>query len=247
MPEWSAAQSAQWSARRWPPRVLHLDSAAAGRPSRSTLEAVAAHARLESEVGAYVAQEAVAEVGDRLRADVAGLLGVPPDGVAFVESATTALTALLGAWPLAPGARIGVVPAEWGPNVERFARHGYGTQLLPTDATGGLELDAFERVLATDPPAVVHLTQVASHRGLVQPVAEAARRCRAAAVPLWVDAAQAVGHVDAATGADAVYGTSRKWLTGPRGVGFLGVARPHWADLDVLRPRMAGDEHPPVR
>jgi pyridoxal 5-phosphate dependent beta-lyase len=238
---------AEWGDRRPPARVLHLDSAAAGRPSCSTLDAVAAHARLEAELGAYVAQEAAADVLDRLRVDVAGLLGVPADGVAFLESATTALVALLGAWPLAPGARIGVAPAEWGPNVEQFARHGYEPQLLPTDATGRLDLDAFERTLDADPPAVVHLTQVASHRGLVQPVAEAARRCRAAGVPLWVDAAQAVGHADAATGADAVYGTSRKWLTGPRGVGFLGVGERYWETLDVLRPRMLGDDHPPVR
>lgn len=32
------------------------------------------------------------------------------------------------------------------------------------------------------------------------------------------------------TGADVVYGTSRKWLTGPRGVGFVAVRR------DSLRP-----------
>ena len=48
-------------------------------------------------------------------------------------------------------------------------------------------------------------------------------------MPLWVDAAQALGHVDTACGADAIYATSRKWLTGPRGVGMLGVAE-HWWD-----------------
>ena len=79
------------------------------------------------------------------------------------------------------------------------------------------------------PPAAVHLTQVTSHRALVQPAAAAAAICRAAGVPLWVDAAQALGHVDTAWGADAIYGTSRKWLTGPRGVGVLGVAA-QWQD-----------------
>src|SRR4051794_26101787 len=236
-----------WTARRPPAQVLHLDTAAAGRSSLATLDAVATHARLEAEVGAYVAQERVADALERLRTDVGALLGVPPAGVAFGESATAALTALLGAWPLPAGSRIGVVPGEWGPNAERFARHGYATQLLTTDATGRLDLEALERTLDVDPPAVVHLTQVASHRGLVQPVEEAALRCRAAGVPLWVDAAQAVGHVNTATGADAVYGTSRKWLAGPRGVGFLAVAEPRWAALDVLRLRMLGDDHPPVQ
>ncbi len=36
-------------------------------------------------------------------------------------------------------------------------------------------------------------------------------------MPVWVDAAQAVGHVASRVGATAVYGTSRKWLRGPDG------------------------------
>jgi pyridoxal 5-phosphate dependent beta-lyase len=92
---------------------------------------------------------------------------------------------------------------------------------------------ALERLLADRPPGFVHLTQVASHRPLVQPVRQAAALCRAAGVPLWVDAAKALGHVDTACGADVVYATSRKWLAGPRGVGVLAVAARWW---DRLRP-----------
>ena len=43
-------------------------------------------------------------------------------------------------------------------------------------------------------------------------------------VPLVLDAAQALGHIDCAVGADVVYSSSRKWMAGPRGVGFLAVA-----------------------
>ena len=49
-------------------------------------------------------------------------------------------------------------------------------------------------------------------------------QCAAAlGVPLVLDAAQAFGQLDCAVGADAVYSSSRKWLAGPRGVGFLAV------------------------
>src|ERR671928_82036 len=69
--------------------------------------------------------------------------------------------------------------------------------------------------------------------------------CRAAGVPLVVDAAQAVGHVDTNAGADVVYGTSRKWLAGPRGVGFL-CARP--AVAAQLTPTLPEPEGvPPLR
>jgi len=74
----------------------------------------------------------------------------------------------------------------------------------------------------------VHLTAVASHRGVVQPVADIAAACREHAVPLVVDAAQALGQIDCVVDADAIYGTSRKWLAGPRGVGVLAV-RPELA------------------
>jgi hercynylcysteine S-oxide lyase len=52
---------------------------------------------------------------------------------------------------------------------------------------------------------------------------------------LWVDAAQALGHVETVGGADAIYATSRKWLTGPRGVGVLGVAA-QWRDGLRIHP-----------
>ncbi len=74
---------------------------------------------------------------------------------------------------------------------------------------------------------------MASHRPLVQPVSEIAAVCHAAGVPLWADVAQALGHVDTATGADVQYATSRKWLTGPRGVGLLAVAERWWDRLQV--------------
>jgi hypothetical protein len=58
-------------------------------------------------------------------------------------------------------------------------------------------------------------------------------------VPMWVDAAQALGHLDAACGADLVYATSRKWLPGPRGVGVLAVAQPWWGRLRVASSPLA--------
>jgi len=69
-------------------------------------------------------------------------------------------------------------------------------------------------------------------------------------VPLWADAAQALGHVDTDTGADVQYATSRKWLTGPRGVGLLAVADRWWDRLRVRTSPMelaALPDAPPVR
>ncbi len=215
---------------------MHLDSAAAGRSSTATLAATAGHAEREAAVGAYVAAAQAAPVLAEGRAELARLLAVPAAGLAFVPSAEAALAALLTAWPLSVGDTVAVVPGEWGPNLHAFGHRGLRVTELAVDGDGAVDLDGLKGLLAqprTRRPALVHLTQVTSHRALVQPVAAAAVLCRAAGVPLWVDAAQALGHVDTACGADAIYATSRKWLTGPRGVGLVGVAERWWGRLSV--------------
>ena len=231
-PDW-----AYWRERRLPRERIHLDSAAAGQASVGTLRAAARHAEREAVAGAYVAQAEASPVLGEGQAALAGLLGVPAAGLAFVENAHVALDLLLRTWPLADGDVIAVVPSEWGPNLHAFARRGLSLTEIGVDAGGVVDLADLERVLDTR-PALVHLTQVASHRPLVQPVAEAAAVCHAAGVPLWVDAAQSIGHVDTSCGADAIYATSRKWLAGPRGVGMLGVAEPWWDKLEIDAPEL---------
>ena len=146
------------------------------------------------------------------------------EGVAFVESATAGLVALLQAWPLREGARVGVAGSEWGPNLDLLDHRGLRPLALATDDRGVLDLEALEQQLRNDPPDLVLLDHVAAHRGLVQPAADVVRLCRSVGVPLWIDAAQSAGHVAIPAGADAVFATSRKWLTGPRGVGMVAVA-----------------------
>lgn len=236
-----------WREQRPSSEGLHLDNAAAGRSSEAVLQATSSHALLEARVGAYVAEEMAAPVVAAGRAALAGLLGVPTDGIAFVESASVALKALLEGWPLRAGDTVAVVPSEWGPNLEAFARRDLEIIQLATLGDGRIDLDYLAPLLAASPPTIVHLTQVASHRGLVQPVAEAAELCHSHGVALWVDAAQALGHVDTASGADAIYSTSRKWLAGPRGVGILGIAEPWWDKLTVPVPAMTAADTPAVR
>jgi pyridoxal 5-phosphate dependent beta-lyase len=213
---------------------VHLDSAAAGRSSRKTLSVVAGYAEREAVAGAYVAAAEASRLIAAGRTTLAELLGVEPGGIAFVESASAALAVLLRAWPLMAGSTVAVLPSEWGPALDAFTDRGLRVAQLAVDGSGLVDLDALRQFVALTPPAFVHLTLVASHRPLVQPVAEAVSICHEAGVPVWVDAAQALGHVAAACGADAIYATSRKWLCGPRGVGVIGVASSWWRRL---RPR----------
>nr|WP_255496857.1 MULTISPECIES: ergothioneine biosynthesis PLP-dependent enzyme EgtE [unclassified Mycolicibacterium] len=225
-----------WRDARLPPAGVHLDSAACSRQSLGAIEAGAAHARHESEVGGYVAAQAAAPALDAGRAGVAALTGMAPEDVVFTTGSGNALQLLLGVWPMER--TVACLPGEYGPNLAEFASRGFIRRPLPVDGLGRVDPDAARTVLGEDPPAMVHLTAVASHRGVVQPVAAVGALCREIGVPLVVDAAQALAHVDCLVDADAVYSSSRKWLAGPRGVGVLAV-RPALADL-LQSPEWAG-------
>jgi pyridoxal 5-phosphate dependent beta-lyase len=236
---------ASWRKARPRPAGRHLDSAACSRQSSRALEAAAHHARHEAELGGYVAEAAADDLLQQGRSVLGGLAGMAAADVAFVESAQAALVALLTGWRLPAGSRVACLPGEYAPNVAQLRTYGLRPEPLPVDGLGRADVDGIARLLASDPPSFVHLTHIGSHRGLLQPAAEVAVLCRDAGVPLVLDAAQSLGHVDVDLGADVVYGTSRKWLSGPRGVGMLIVRTAIAAQLIPVLPEPEGV--PPMR
>jgi pyridoxal 5-phosphate dependent beta-lyase len=232
------ALAERWRTARPPMAGLHLDNAACSRQSLAVIEATAQHARNESEVGGYVAAEAAAPVLDAGRVAFAALVGMRDADVVFTTGSLNALDLLLGSWP-ADRRTVACLPGEYGPNLALIAGHGFDRQLLPAMEDGRIALDDAALALETDPPDLVHLTAVASHRGVVQPISMIAELCRELGLPLVVDAAQALGQVDCAAGADATYSSSRKWIAGPRGVGMLAVRREL---METLRPRLAAPD-----
>lgn len=225
----------QWRAARPPAAGLHLDSAACSRQSFAALDAAAQHALHESEVGGYVAAEAAEAVLDAGRAAAATLFGLGEDAeVVFTTGSLHALDLLLGSWP-SENRTLACLPAEYGPNLAVMAAHGFEVRQLPALQDGRLAIDDAAFELEDNPPDLVHLTPVASHRGIVQPLAMVAELCRELGLPLVVDAAQALGQIDCAVGADVTYSSSRKWIAGPRGAGVLAI-RPELRER--LTPRL---------
>ncbi|MBB4856433.1 pyridoxal 5-phosphate dependent beta-lyase [Mycobacteroides chelonae] len=226
----------QWRQVRPPVLGVHLDSAACSRQSIETIRAVAQHAEHEAQIGGYVAQEAATPVLDAGRAAVRQLTGMPEAHVLFTTGAADAGRTLLQSWPADSGRVIACLPGEFGPNLMIMHHFGFTPVWLPVDGDGRADLEGIEVFLRREKIDLVHVTAVGSHRGTVQPAAEMVAMARAAGLPVVVDAAQALGHIDCTRGADAMYAPSRKWLAGPRGVGVLAIN----PSLAHLIPQWAG-------
>lgn len=223
-----------WVDARLPTARTHLDAASAGRASSAVLAAQIEHLRAEAD-GAYLAEaDAEQEALAAGRAGLAALVGLAGDDVAFTGDGGSAFAVLVAAWPLGRGARVGTAASEYGGNARVLARLAAerGWELVPLPA------DRLGRVVDVPPGLdLLTLPQVASQRGVVQPVGA----LRDSGVPLLLDVAQALGQTDVPPGCAAYVGTSRKWLCGPRGVGFAVVdpaVQERLADPPTLAPTL---------
>lgn len=209
----------------------HLNNAGAALVPAPVLEAIQSHLRREAEFGAY---EAAEEAADRIAGvyeDLGRLLGCRAANVAILENSTVAFAQSLAAFDFRPGDVIVTTRNDYTSNQLMYLslarRRGVVVRRAEDRPEGGVDPDSLRRLAADPRCALVAVTWVPSNSGLVQPVEEIGAICESLGRPYLIDACQAVGQIPVDVTrlrCDFLAGTARKFLRGPRGIGFLYVA-----------------------
>ncbi len=215
--------------------VVHLNNAGAALPSVQTLDAQIAHLRVEASVGGYEAKNAASEALAAVRTSAARLMNASPDEIAIPTSDTAGWAKVF--WGFAFGGgfadrrRVVIDRIFYNSHYLSLlqAKKQFGIEIVvaPSDPSGRVDVDRFAALL-DERVALVSMTMAPTHSGIVNPVALVGAHTKTAGVPYFVDGCQALGQlvVDVeAIGCDALTGTGRKWLRGPRGTGLLYVRR----------------------
>ena len=209
---------------------LHFNHAGASLPSPETLDTIIEHLRLEAALGPMEAGDRVRDRLDQARVDTAALLNAQPGEIAFTSSGSAAFGLAFAALPpLRAGDHILVGRHEWGGNLATLnaaaRRAGARIEVIPCANDGSVDAQALAAMI-DDRVRLVSLTWLPANGGLINDAAAIGRVTRAAGVPFFVDAGQALGQLPvdvAAIGCDVLKGAGRKHLRGPRGTAILYV------------------------
>ena len=213
---------------------------------------------LEAEPVAFLDTTIEARI-DEARHAVARFLNADPDGLVFVQNATSGVSTVLRSLELAPGDELLTTNHEYNATlnglaeIARRAGARVVTIQLPLEITSDDEvLEAFRAAL-TPRTRLALVSHITSPTATVLPIERIVRELDLRGVDSLVDAAHAPGQVPVdieALGAAYWTGNGHKWLCGPKGSGVLHVRadrrdriRPlvishGWNDPRAERPRL---------
>ena len=223
------------------PGFVYLNHAGASLMPRCVLDAQTNHLRLEATVGGYEAERLRNKEIEAVYDSVAHLLNCEREEVAIVENATVGWMMAFYAIQFNPGDRILTAEAEYASNYLAYLQvardKGVVVETVPSTATGELCVESLAAMI-DDRVRLISVTHVPTNGGLVNPVEAIGEIAKANGVLYLVDACQSAGQIPLDVEriqCDVLSATGRKWLRGPRGVGFLYVSN---RVLDSLHPPM---------
>ncbi|MDG1004348.1 MAG: aminotransferase class V-fold PLP-dependent enzyme [Emcibacteraceae bacterium] len=210
---------------------IHLNNAGASLMSQQVLDTQISHLELEAAIGGYEAMaERKKEIAD-VYVSIAELIGANANEIAIVENATVGWAMAFYAIDFKPGDRILTVEAEYISNYMAYLHmardKGVSIEVIPSGRDGNLCIDTLENMIDEN-VKLISATHIPTNSGLINAVSDIGKVAKKYNIYFLVDACQSVGQMPIDVdeiGCDMLSATGRKYLRGPRGVGFLYVRK----------------------
>ena len=209
----------------------HLNNAGAALMPERVIRAIEDHLTLESHIGGYEAAETRSDQIGSVYQGIAALLGTAPRNVAITPSSTVAFIQALSSIDFEPGDVILTSRCDYTSNQLHYLslarRQGVRIVRAEDLPEGGIDAESVRSLARELSPRLVAVSWVPTNSGLVQDVAAVGEVCESFGIPYLIDACQAAGQIPIDVSrlrCDYLSATGRKFLRGPRGIGFLYVS-----------------------
>lgn len=209
---------------------VHLDNCGSALMPGVVVDVMKSFLDDEVRLGGYVAQEQQSKALKQPYYSLASLFGGGAKDYALTGGAVDAWSKVFYSVALAPGDNIVTMYNEYCSNyvacLQRAQRDGVEVRVARADPSRGVDLDHLSE-LVDEKTKIVSVTHVASSSGQVADLTSIGPIAKRFGAFYLLDACQSVGQfpvnfVD--IGCDAATATSRKFLRGPRGIGFLYIS-----------------------
>ncbi|WP_447096428.1 aminotransferase class V-fold PLP-dependent enzyme [Pseudomonas sp. CF10PS3] len=236
------------------PGPINLENGYFGRMSRAVQAQYLDHvAFINRSNSLHVRQRFEQGENVEIRRQLAELIDVDPESVAFTRNATEALQSLIRNYNrLQPGDQVLISDLEYDTvkGAMRWLAGVRGVEVIKLSHTHPASFDSllqtYRSAFAEYPRLkLMALTHVTHRTGLVMPVAAIAKAAREHDVDVILDGAHALGQIDfnlAELGIQFAGFNLHKWIGAPLTLGFLYIAPERLADID---PDM-GEFHYPI-
>jgi selenocysteine lyase/cysteine desulfurase len=222
-------------------QLIHFNNAGAALMPTPVVEVMTRHIQLEASLGGYEAAGQQSAELENVYGAIGRLINAQPDEIAVIENATRAWDMAFYSLPLQSGDVVLTSTTEYAgnyiPYLQLKKQRGIEIRVIPNDEHGQVSLPALKDMLGDDRVALISLPVIATNGGPVQPIEQIGALARAAGVLFLLDACQGVGQMPIDVqkiGCHMLAATSRKYLRGPRGMGFLYVERSLCQNLEPV-------------
>ncbi len=231
--------------------LVYLDNAATTQKPRRVVEKIeSGYYNVNANVhrGVHFLSQAATEAHEEARETVRRFIGARSScEIVFTRGTTEAINLVASSFAdacMSEGDEVIVSVMEHHSNIVPWqiqaARHGIALKVIPMNGKGELDMEAF-RTLFSERTRLVSVAHVSNVLGTVNPVEEIVAEAHRHGVPVLIDGAQAVPHMEVDVQAlDAeFYVFSGHKVYGPTGIGVL-YGKEEW--LDRLPPYQGGGE-----
>ncbi|WP_122763781.1 aminotransferase class V-fold PLP-dependent enzyme [Pseudomonas viridiflava] len=226
------------------PGPINLENGYFGRMSRAVQAQYLDHvAFINRSNSLHVRQRFEQGENVEIRRQLAELIDVDPESVAFTRNATEALQSLIRNYNrLQPGDQVLISDLEYDTvkGAMRWLAGVRGVEVIELSHTHPASFDSllqtYRSAFAEYPRLkLMALTHVTHRTGLVMPIAAIAKAAREHDVDVILDGAHALGQIDfnlAELGIQFAGFNLHKWIGAPLTLGFLYIAPERLADID---------------
>jgi selenocysteine lyase/cysteine desulfurase len=240
--------------------VIHLNNAGASLMPDRVTDAIVDHINLEANIGGYEASALKRAAIHEFYVQAGKLLNCKSSNIAFTSSATDSYMRALSSIPFKTGDVVLTSNDDFISNQIQFLscqkRFGIKIERIKNAPEGGVDLHDLESKLKMFHPRLLAITHIPTNSGLIQPVKQIGAIASQYDTYYILDACQSIGQMKLDVQelkCDFLSVTSRKFLRGPRGSGFLYVSDrvlrdgleplfidmrgAEWVEKDLYKPR----------